>query len=190
MWRNLFVNHPQGKYDGKLTKLATAWKEPDDVLEALFALSRKAVENEPLKIFMAISDIDRNRPKPLAPATVDRLAREYHNYGSQYPLFSDRASFEHPSLLFLDQMVAISKAKDRRCSRIWRAPSSRWSASGRSWCGSRAFPKPRRTKSSPALSTASRKVKSNRELFDAGRNGVKLLLAANAPVNDLTRRDA
>jgi len=40
VWRNLFVNHPQGKYDGKLTKLATTWKEPDDVLEALFALSR------------------------------------------------------------------------------------------------------------------------------------------------------
>src|SRR6185436_11222210 len=32
VWRNLFINHPQGKYDGKLTKLATAWKEPDDVL--------------------------------------------------------------------------------------------------------------------------------------------------------------
>ena len=72
VWRNLFINHPQGKYDGKLTKLATAWKEPDDVLEALFALSRKAVENEPLKIFMSVSDIDRNRPTPLSAATVDR----------------------------------------------------------------------------------------------------------------------
>ena len=92
VWRNLFVNHPQGKYDGKLTKLATGWKEPDDVLEALFALSRKAVENEPLKIFMAISDIDRNRPTPLSAATVDRLAREYHTYGSQYALFSESRS--------------------------------------------------------------------------------------------------
>ena len=66
VWKNLFVNHPQGKYDGKLTRLATTWKEPDDVLEALFALCRKAVENEPLKIFMAISDVDRNRATPLA----------------------------------------------------------------------------------------------------------------------------
>ena len=31
--------------------IAASWKDPDDVLEALFALSRKAVENEPLKIF-------------------------------------------------------------------------------------------------------------------------------------------
>ena len=66
VWKNLFVNHPQGKYDGKLTKAASGWKEPDDVLEALFGLSRKAVENEPLKIFMAVSDIDRERTAPLS----------------------------------------------------------------------------------------------------------------------------
>ena len=26
VWKNLFVNHPQGKYDGKLTRLATTGK--------------------------------------------------------------------------------------------------------------------------------------------------------------------
>ena len=80
VWKRLFTDSPQGKYDGKLTRLAATWKEPDDLLEALFALCRKSVENEPLKIFMAISDIDRNRPVPLSPATVDKLARSYHNY--------------------------------------------------------------------------------------------------------------
>jgi len=97
--KNLFVNHPQGKYDGKLTRLATTWKEPDDVLEALFALCRKAVENEPLKIFMAISDIDRNRPVPLETATVDRLARAYHDYGAQFAIFSESRSISDKSIL-------------------------------------------------------------------------------------------
>ena len=82
VWRELFVHHPHGKYDGKLTKLAASWKDPDDVLEALFGLTRKAVENEPLKIFMAISDLDRQRATPLGPETVDRMAREYRTYGS------------------------------------------------------------------------------------------------------------
>ena len=49
----------------KLTRAAAGWKDPDDVLEALFGLCRKAVENEPLKIFMALSDLDRYRAKPL-----------------------------------------------------------------------------------------------------------------------------
>ena len=65
VWKNLFVTHPHGKYDGKLTKAAVGWKDADDVIEALFALCRKAVENEPLKIFMAVSDLDRNRQKVL-----------------------------------------------------------------------------------------------------------------------------
>ena len=38
VWRNLFVDHPHGKYDAKLTKSAGGWKEPDDVLEALVRL--------------------------------------------------------------------------------------------------------------------------------------------------------
>ena len=61
IWKNLFINHPHGKYDGKLTKAATGWKEPDDLIEALFALCRKAVENEPLKIYMAMTDLNRYR---------------------------------------------------------------------------------------------------------------------------------
>src|ERR1039458_9810290 len=89
VWKNLFTNHPQGKYDGKLTRLATTWKEPDDVIEALFALCRKSVENEPLKIFMAVSDLDRNRAQPLQAVTVDRLARNYHDFGAQYAVFSE-----------------------------------------------------------------------------------------------------
>jgi len=43
VWKNLFVTHPHGKYDGKLTRAASGWKEPEDVIEALFALCRKAV---------------------------------------------------------------------------------------------------------------------------------------------------
>src|SRR5580658_7429724 len=76
VWKNLFVSFPRGKFDARLTRAAPAWKDPDDVLEALFGLSRKAVENEPLKIFMALSDAERNRAKALEPGTIDRLARE------------------------------------------------------------------------------------------------------------------
>ena len=61
--RTCSSSNPQGKYDAKLSKAAADWKDPDDVLEALFALCRKPVENEPLKIFMALT---RRRPGPRA----------------------------------------------------------------------------------------------------------------------------
>src|SRR5579871_4617790 len=89
VWRMLFIEHPQGggKYDAKLSKDAVSWKDPDDVIEALFGLCRKAAENEALKIFMALSDVDRHRQTPLDAKTADRMAREYRLLGAQYPIF-------------------------------------------------------------------------------------------------------
>ena len=65
VWKNLFVNHPAGQVRRQAHASRAGWKDADDVLEALFGLCRKAVENEPLKIFMALSDVERNRAKPL-----------------------------------------------------------------------------------------------------------------------------
>ena len=89
VWRNLFVHHPHGKYDGKLTRAAQTWKSSEDLLEALFGLSRKSVENEPLKIFLALNDIDRDRVKPLSPDMANRLITDYRALGNQYVLFAD-----------------------------------------------------------------------------------------------------
>jgi len=114
VWRNLFINHPHGRYDGKLTKLATTWKTPDDVLEALFALCRKAVENEPLKMFMALSDLNRLRKTPLEPATVDRLARNYRLLASQYPVFAESPNLSDKVInQYIDTVTAINSIRDQ-----------------------------------------------------------------------------
>ena len=145
------------------------------MLEALFALCRKAVENEPLKIFMALSDVDRDRATPLAAATVDRLAREYHDYGAQYPIFSESRSLSDESILqFLDTAEALNQIRDPAV----RAPtppgrSRRWSACGRSWCARAPSRRPRPTRRSPPLSAPFAQLRNNRELFDAGRGGVQ-----------------
>src|SRR5215471_13955847 len=184
VWRNLFVNHPQGKYDGKLTKLATSWKEPDDVLEALFALSRKTVENEPLKIFMAISDIDRNRATPLDAATVDRLAREYHTYGYQYPLFSECRSLSEKSITqFLDTAAAIGKVKDpplhSDLAGTFQSLVGLWQILVRQ----QSLAEAQADAAFSGIVGGFAQVKNQRELFDAGRNGVKVLLGNAAGDN-------
>src|SRR5437764_8766643 len=84
VWRTLFTKHPHGKYDGRLTRSAASWRTNDDLIEALFRLSRKTVENEPLKIFLALNDIDRDRPKPMSPQLAARLIASYKSYGAQY----------------------------------------------------------------------------------------------------------
>ncbi len=179
VWKNLFTNNPQGKYDGKLTRLATTWKEPDDVVEALFALSRKTAENEPLKIFMALSDLDRNRQKPLEPATVDRLARAFHTYGSQYPILSESHALSDQSIgQFLETAEAINKVRDQQLradvAGTFDSLISLWQILVRQ----QSLPEAQADSVFSGINTSFAQIKSDRELFDAGRGSVKLLLAA------------
>ena len=113
MWKNLFADHPAGRWDLRLTRQARNWKEADDVLDALFGLCRKAAENEPLRIFMTLSDIDRNRTKPLETATMDRLAREYSAIGPQYSILAESRALSDASILqYLDSIKAIDSIRD------------------------------------------------------------------------------
>jgi hypothetical protein len=181
VWKNLFVTHPQGKYDGKLTRSATGWKEPDDVLEALFGLCRKSVENEPLKIFMAITDLDRNRPVPLEAATVDRLARAYHDYGSQFAIFSESRTISDKSVnQYMDAIENINRLRDpllfSDVAGSFQALIGLWQILVRQ----QSIPASQADSVFSSIAGSFLQIRNDRELFDAGRNGVKLLLAGTA----------
>jgi hypothetical protein len=185
IWKNLFVNHPHGKYDGKLTKLATTWKEPDDVLEALFALSRKAVENEPLKIFMALSDLDRMRQTPLAPATVDRLAREYRTLGSQYAIFNDAPSVtDETILLYLDTTKAIDKIRNQLLRADTAGSMQGLVGLWQIFCRQGSIPPAKANETLAGILNGFTQIKGDQDVFDSGRNGVKLVLAATNAKED------
>jgi len=183
IWKNLFVNHPQGKYDAKLSKAANNWKDSDDVLEALFGLSRKAVENEPLKIFMALSDVERNRTTPLEPNTVDRLAREFHLLSAQYPLFSEAPALSDKTILaYIEAIHATNKINDQAlradAAGTIQALAGLWQIFVRQG----SIPTARSDQALARVIEPFDKIQNEREIFDGGRSGVKVLLeAANSP---------
>jgi hypothetical protein len=181
VWKNLFANHPQGKYDGKLTRSANGWKDSDDVLEALFALCRKSVENEPLKIFMAITDVDRNRAVPLEAGTVDRLARAYHEYGSQFAIFTESRSISDKSVnQYLDAIESINRIKEplffSDVAGSFQALVGLWQILVRQ----QNIPEGQADPVFSGIAGSFLQIRNDRDLFDAGRNGVKLLLAGAA----------
>lgn len=183
VWKNLFVHHPHGKYDGKLTKSAASWKDADEVLEALFGLSRKAVDNEPLKIFMALTDINRHRKTPLQPATVDKLARDYRNYHSQYSLFAEASELSDEAILgYLATAEAIGKMRDLQLradvAGSMQALVGLWQIFQRQ----NGLKDPEATLTAVIQPYAT--IKSSREVFEASRAGVTLLMeAANGNKN-------
>ncbi len=179
VWKNLFIHHPNGKYDGKLTKAASGWKDTDDLLEALFGLCRKAVENEPLKIYMTMSDLERGREHALKPATVDRLVRSFRNYGAQYSYFAETPYVGDETILaFLDTADAISELKDQSvradAAGTFQALVSIWQIAVRQGSIARQdADKSLRDAMAPFDS-----VRKDRDLFDAARSGLRVLLAA------------
>jgi hypothetical protein len=191
VWRKLFIDHPQrGKYDQKLTKAAPGWKDPDDVLEALFGLTRKSVENEPLKIFLALSDVDRHRPTPLDPGTADRLARQYLIFGAQYSLFSEAPELSNATINhYLDAAESINQIKDlgvrSDAAGTFQALAGLWQIFYRQ----DSIPAAQADSSFAQLLTACSKVKTEREIYDAGRASVKILLAATSSPAGISPQD-
>jgi len=190
VWKNLFISHPQGKYDVKLSKAAPSWKDGDDVLEALFGLSRKSVENEPLKIFMALSDVERNRITPLEASTVDRLAREYHTLSAQYPLFSEAPAVSDKTILaFLDAIHGINKIGDQAlrsdAAGTLQALAGLWQIFVRQG----SIPAGQSDQALARVVEPFQKIQSEREVFDGGRNGVKVLFEASGSPKNVSAQD-
>lgn len=185
VWRTLFVEHPSGsgKYDSKLSQSAASWKEPDDVIEALFGLCRKTVENEPLKIFMALSDVDRHRATPLDPKTADRLAREFRSFGAQYPIFAEASDISTNTInQFLDTAESINQIRDvplrSDAAGTLQALVGLWQI----FCRQNSIAAADRDRPLASILTRFSKVKNAGDVFDGGREGVQALLAAtNSP---------
>ena len=178
-WKDLFVVHPHGKYDGKLTESATRWTQADDLIEAMFALSRKAIENEPLRMFLSISDLERNRTTPLSAEVVARMIRAFPDHGHQFALYSDSPNLSEETITaHLDTMARLDKigADLRRANAIGvlQAQLALWQVLRRNG----AIPEERADSSMQALLSAAGGATDSQGVFEAGRAGVLALLEA------------
>ncbi len=192
VWKTVFVEHPAGagKYDVRLSKAASSWKDSDDVLEALFGLCRKVVENEPLKIFMALTDMDRRRQTPLDAKTAARLAHEYRSFGAQYPVLAEAPELSNATInQFLDTAGVVNQIHDiavrADAAGTMQALVGLWQIFYRQ--GSIAPAEADQTLA--AVLNPFAKVKIEREIFEGGREGVKTLLAATRSPANISAQD-
>ncbi len=192
VWRALFAEHPVNgaKYDVKLSKAAAGWKDPDDVIEALFALCRKSVENEPLKIFMALNEVDRHRQTPLDAKTADRLARQYHALGAQYAIFAEAGAVTNSTIVqFLDVADTTNQIKDPglRADAVGTLQGlvGLWQIFSRQG----SIPSADADRALASVLGQFSKVKNERDVFEGGRAGIKALLAATKTPADAQPQD-
>ncbi|MGD0201500.1 MAG: hypothetical protein ABSD27_12180, partial [Bryobacteraceae bacterium] len=191
IWKNVFLRNPRiARHDVRLTRGAAAWREPDDVIEALFSICRRLVENEPLKIFLALSDLDRGRSKPLEAATVERLARDWRGYGAQYSIFSDSPVVSDATIIqFLDTASAIGRIGEpplkQDVAGTMQALAGLWQIFTRQG----SIPEAEADRTLAALAARFAAIRNQRELFDAGRDGVQVLLRATGSPEGVSPQD-
>jgi hypothetical protein len=88
------------------TRIASA----DELVQAMFALSRSRSEEGPLQVYLAISEVDSRRSPEhrLAPATVHLLARKFEEFSDQYRIFSEFQELSDASIVqFLETAEAL-----------------------------------------------------------------------------------
>jgi len=183
IWKNLFAGKAQAKYDPKLAKAAPGWKEPEEVVEALYGLSRKTADNEPLKIYMAVNEIERNRAKPLEAATVDQLVREFKSMGAQYRIFAETpATSDRTIVSFLEAARAIGGMKDvalrSDAAGVMQSLTGFWQIFVRQ----RSIAQEDADAALAGAIAPFAKIQGSRDVFDAGQKGLRILLdAAHVP---------
>jgi hypothetical protein len=184
VWKQAFQSRDFRKADSRLSREALAWKEPDDLLEALFALSRKSTENLPLKAFMRLSDLDGWRLQPLEPEAVARLLADFAGYGSQYILFTESPALRGATMIqFLNAAQAIRDIGDvglrADAAGVMQALAGLWQI----LCRQGTIPQSGADAALWRIVTPFTAVREDYQLFDAGRAGVKALIeAAGAPL--------
>ena len=186
-WRRLFDRHRHARIEGKRNKAVSLWSHADDVVEAMFVFCRRLVENAPLKMFMAINNIERRRKEPLSPATVDRLMRDYEKYGAQYALFAEVETLSEETIIaYQDLLPQLVKKRNllRRADAtgtfqalvgLWQILVRQGQIAQRD-----ADPTLRR------LIQLFARTGSRLEVFDAGRAGANLLLERTGSPSDIS----
>jgi hypothetical protein len=189
VWKDLFSRSPKNKYDPKLAKAALGWKDADDVIEAMFGLLRKPVDNEALAIFMALTDIDRNRPQPLRPETVQRLVRGWNTFGAQYSIFNDVPALSDKTItLWMDVAESIDKLRDPLFRDDVAGTMQGLTGLWQIFCRQGSVPPDKADAALASLIGPFGTIKTSRELFDTGRAGINALLktadAGGGPAQD------
>ncbi len=179
LWKRLIAENPGGRYDDRMARSAKDWKEPDDVMEALFALTRRLIENEPLKIYLSLSELNRARETPLGPAAAERLARGYRRFGAQYPVLAEVPGLREETLIqFLDTAERVSAIGDTLVlsdtAGSMQALVSLWQII----CRQGSLPAAQADAALAEILSGFAAVRNARDAFNASRAGTGLLLRA------------
>jgi hypothetical protein len=183
VWKEI-VNR-EFKNHSKVVRLwaarARAWKSPDQLVAAMFAFSRVQSEDNPLRLFLVLTEMDRRRPPQLqlSPETVRLLAEKFSVFGDQYAMFSEFNDLDNSSITrFMSVAESLGHIHDRALRAdaigIFQAEIGLWQVLARQG----EIPTAGWNHSWQAAIIPFARVRSAPQVFDAARKSLAELTAA------------
>jgi hypothetical protein len=122
VWGETFRRKTDSKIIRDWGKRSTNWKDPDDLVEAMVALSRVPKMDGPLQLYLKLNEIDRGRTQEqhLKPDTVRLLSARFSRFGDQYMIFSEFRGLNDTSIV---HYLNVADSLDHIPNRVLRANS-------------------------------------------------------------------
>lgn len=180
-WKQIFRQKSDSNVVRDLGKRAKGWENPEQLLDAMFALSRVQSEAGPLQAYLMMSDLDARRPRErrLSPDTVVLLAEKYSEFSDQYLIFSEFPSLDDNCIAtFLNVTGELNGIRNQNlrgnAMGTFEASVGIWQILARQG----QIPSAELAASWLHVIGPFGKVTSAPQLFDAGRDSLKQLLQA------------
>ena len=107
VWKKIFRQKTDSKIIRDWGRRAAHWDHPDQLLEALFAISLVPTDTGPLQSYLMLSELDARRSPEhrLRPETVALLAAKFAEFSDQYLVFSEFPDLDDASIAAFLQVV-------------------------------------------------------------------------------------
>jgi len=115
LWGDIFRQKTDSGAARSVGKRTGHFATPEQLLEAMFSLSRVDTGAGPLQIYLALSALDSRRSfqHQIGPGTARRLALKFADLSSQYWIFSEFSELKDESIdLFLDVAASLDHISD------------------------------------------------------------------------------
>ena len=187
VWKRVLHQKPYTDVAKEWGKKAGSWSNSEQLLEAMFALSRIDTDSGPLQAFLALAELDSRRPagKKLSPDTVALLASRFPKYGDQYLIFSEFPALDDASIVeFINTAEHLSNIPSHyvrgNALGTFQSTVGIWQILARQ----EQIPKKDLNASWQKVIRPFAKVGSSTDAFDAGRAGMReVLIAATGKPN-------
>ena len=184
VWKQLLSQGPRERVTHQWTTRARHFDRPDQLIEAMSALSRSDVDNGTFQMYLSLCELDRRRPlqRPLAPATVSFLAPTFSKFNDWYPVFSEFPALSDEAIMrfiHVAQAVEDIRGVTLRANAVgaFQANVGIWQILARQ----QQIPQADLTASWLAMMQPFEKITTSTQLFDSARSSLGVILHAAAP---------